>query len=154
MVLLLLSLLDVEDEVLVEMISSVLGGVYDDYMRSKFTNYDNRIQDLEQLKRYSEQFDDTAEFLSQLALLSGVEGEPTRNNEREDKSEAVTLSSVHQAKGLEWRAVFVIWLTDGMFPNSRVIEEDDEEESGLEEERRLFYVAITRAKDELYLIHP
>ena len=137
-----------------EMISSVLGGVYDDYMRSKFTNYDNRIQDLEQLKRYSEQFEDTAEFLSQLALLSGVEGEPTRNNEREDKSEAVTLSSVHQAKGLEWRAVFVIWLTDGMFPNSRVIEEDDDEESGLEEERRLFYVAITRAKDELYLIHP
>ena len=137
-----------------EMISSILGGVYDDYMRSKFTNYDNRIQDLEQLKRYSEQFDDSTDFLGQLALLSGVEGEPSKNNSKEDKSEAVTLSSVHQAKGLEWRAVFVIWLTDGMFPNSRVIEEDDDEESGLEEERRLFYVAVTRAKDELYLIYP
>jgi len=137
-----------------EMISSILGGVYDDYMRSKFTNYDNRIQDLEQLKRYSEQFEDTSEFLGQLALLSGVEGEPMKEAEKKDKSEAITLSSVHQAKGLEWRAVFVIWLTDGMFPNSRVIEEDDEEESGLEEERRLFYVAITRAKDELYLIYP
>ena len=137
-----------------EMISSILGGVYDDYMRSKFTNYDNRIQDLEQLKRYSEQFEDVSEFLGQLALLSGVEGEPMKQNEKKDKSEAITLSSVHQAKGLEWRAVFVIWLTDGMFPNSRVIEEDDEEESGLEEERRLFYVAVTRAKDELYLIYP
>ena len=77
-----------------------------------------------------------------------------KQNEKKDKSEAITLSSVHQAKGLEWRAVFVIWLTDGMFPNSRVIEEDDDEESGLEEERRLFYVAVTRAKDELYLIYP
>ena len=63
------------------------------------------------------------------------------------------LSSVHQAKGLEWRAVFVVWLTDGMFPNARVLADDDDEE-GLEEERRLFYVAATRAKDELYLTYP
>ena len=137
-----------------EMIKSVVGGVYDDYMRSKFTNYDNRRQDLEQLQRYSEGFEDTNEFLGQLALLAGVDGEPQRGVEKQDKSEMLTLSSVHQAKGLEWRAVFVIWLTEGMFPNARVIEEDDEEESGLEEERRLFYVAVTRAKDELYLVHP
>ena len=113
-----------------EMIKSVVGGVYDDYMRSKFTNYDNRRQDLEQLQRYSEQFEDTNEFLGQLALLAGVDGEPQKGAEKKDKSEALTLSSIHQAKGLEWRAVFVIWLTEGMFPNARVIEEDDEEESG------------------------
>jgi DNA helicase-2/ATP-dependent DNA helicase PcrA len=62
----------------------------------------------------------------------------------------VTLSSVHQAKGLEWKAVFVIWMTDGMFPSSRSLESDD----AIEEERRLFYVAVTRAKDELYLTYP
>ncbi len=137
-----------------EMIKSIMGGVYDDYMRSKFPNYENRIQDLDQLRRYSVQFEDTAEFLSQLALLAGVDGGPSPGEPRKDQSEALTLSSVHQAKGLEWRAVFVIWLTEGMFPNGRVIEEDDEEESGLEEERRLFYVAVTRAKDELYLSYP
>ena len=146
-----------DDEKLVtpeEMIKSVMGGVYDDYMRSKFTNYENRIQDLDQLKRYSVQFDDAPEFLGQLALLAGVDGGPGSGEQRKDQSEALTLSSVHQAKGLEWRVVFVIWLTEGMFPNARVIEEDDEEESGLEEERRLFYVALTRAKDELYLSYP
>ncbi len=137
-----------------EMIKSVMGGVYDDYMRSKFTNYDNRRQDLDQLRRYSEGFDDVGEFLGQLALLAGVDGQPTQGAEKEDRSEALTLSSVHQAKGLEWRVVFIIWLTDGMFPNARVIEEDDDEGSGLEEERRLFYVAVTRAKDELYMLYP
>ena len=137
-----------------EMIKSIMGGVYDDYMRSKFPNYENRLQDLDQLSRYSIQFDSAEEFLSQLALLAGVDGGPSAVEQKKDRSEALTLSSVHQAKGLEWRAVFVIWLTEGMFPNARVIEEDDEEESGLEEERRLFYVAVTRAKDELYLSYP
>jgi DNA helicase-2/ATP-dependent DNA helicase PcrA len=62
----------------------------------------------------------------------------------------VTLTSVHQAKGLEWKIVFIVWLADGMFPSSRSLERDD----ALEEERRLFYVAVTRARDELYLTYP
>jgi DNA helicase-2/ATP-dependent DNA helicase PcrA len=62
----------------------------------------------------------------------------------------VVLSSVHQAKGLEWRAVFVIWLTEGMFPGSRSLEKPD----SLEEERRLFYVAVTRGRDHLHLCYP
>ena len=57
---------------------------------------------------------------------------------------------MHQAKGLEFHTVFVIWLTDGMFPSSRSLDTRD----ALEEERRLFYVAITRARDELYLTYP
>ncbi len=64
----------------------------------------------------------------------------------------MTLSSIHQAKGLEWKAVFLIWLVQGQFPNGRVLEADDADM--LEEERRLFYVALTRAKDELYLTYP
>ena len=62
----------------------------------------------------------------------------------------MNLSSVHQAKGLEYHTVFVIWLTDGMFPSTRSLETRE----AIEEERRLFYVAITRARDELYLTYP
>ena len=67
-----------------------------------------------------------------------------------DDSEKIKLSTIHQAKGLEFDAVFVIMLCDGLFPSSRSMESDE----GEEEERRLFYVAITRAKTELYLSYP
>ncbi len=134
-----------------DMIPSIVEGVYDDYLRSKFSNYDSRKQDISQLERYSEKFESIEEFLSQLSLLAGQDA--VGATRQEPDKEAVTLSSIHQAKGLEWRAVFVVWLSDGMFPNSRVIEDDDDG-TGLEEERRLFYVSVTRAKDELYLLHP
>ncbi len=134
------------------MLPSIVGGVYEDYMRSKFTNFDNRRQDLLQLQKYAEQFDDLEEFLSQLSLLAGQDA--VGATRAEPDKESVCLSSVHQAKGLEWRVVFVVWLADGMFPNNRVIDDDDDDQSGLEEERRLFYVAVTRAKDELYLTYP
>ena len=97
---------------------------------------------------FARQFKDIHDFLSQLALISNVDAEPAIN-QSEDK-EAVNLSSVHQAKGLEFHSVFVIWLTDGMFPSARSLETRE----ALEEERRLFYVAVTRARDELYLTYP
>ncbi len=133
------------------MIRSIIEGVYEDYMHAKFKNADQRQQDLEQLENYSARFTDTAEFLSQLALLTGVDTDERPGASQQDR-EAVTLTTAHQAKGLEWQAVFAVWLCDGMFPNNRVI--DDGGEAGLEEERRLFYVTVTRAKDELYLTHP
>jgi DNA helicase-2/ATP-dependent DNA helicase PcrA len=132
-----------------EMITSVVEGVYDEVMRSRFQNYENRRQDVEQLAAYAGQFDDVAQFLTQLSLMSAVDDQPS-NEEPDD--EVVTLSTVHQAKGLEWRAVFVIWLADGMFPSARTLDEGSDE--GLEEERRLFYVAVTRAGEELYLTWP
>jgi len=134
------------------MMPSILGGVYEDYMRSKFSNFDNRRQDLLQLQKYAEKFEDLEEFLSQLSLLAGQDAVNATQDEPDDES--VCLSSVHQAKGLEWRVVFCVWLADGMFPNNRVIDEDNDDQTGLEEERRLFYVAVTRAKDELYLTYP
>ncbi len=133
------------------MIFSVLEGVYDEYLKENFDNYDNRRSDIQQLSQYGGNFQDIQEFLSQLSLLSAVDGEPTGDKSGPD-DEKVTLSSIHQAKGLEWKAVFVIWLTDGQFPNGRILEADDE--PALEEERRLFYVALTRAKDQLYLTYP
>ena len=134
-----------------EMIFSILEGVYDEVMRECFDNYENRRSDLEELMSYADRFDDILECLAQLSLMSAVDGDPSGSKEELDR-EQVTLSSVHQAKGLEWKIVFVISLTDGMFPNGRVLDADDE--YMLEEERRLFYVAITRARDELYLTYP
>ncbi|HXX42885.1 MAG TPA: UvrD-helicase domain-containing protein [Chthoniobacterales bacterium] len=131
-----------------EMISSVVEAIYDDYAKVNFTNYELRREDLNQLSAFARQFQDLNEFLSQLALISNVDAEAAPN-QTADK-EAVNLSSVHQAKGLEFHTVFVIWLTDGMFPSSRSLDARD----ALEEERRLFYVAVTRAKDELYLTYP
>ena len=134
-----------------EMIFSVLEGVYDEVMRESFDNYENRRSDLEELMSYADRFDDILECLGQLSLMSAVDGDPSGSKAEMDR-EQVILSSVHQAKGLEWKVVFVISLTDGMFPNGRVLDADDE--YMLEEERRLFYVAITRARDELYLTYP
>ncbi|MBK1834314.1 ATP-dependent helicase [Roseibacillus ishigakijimensis] len=133
------------------MIYSILEGLYDGIMQSNFENYEQRRADVEQLMTYGEGFDDVEEFLAQLSLMSSVDGEPTGKRDEID-GEQVTLSSIHQAKGLEYKVVFVIWLTEGMFPNGRIIDSGDEAQ--MEEERRLFYVAITRAKDELYLLYP
>ena len=133
------------------MIFSILEGVYDDYLRASFDNAELRRADIEQLSEYGGNFTDILEFLAQLSLMSSTDGEPTgERNEPDD--EKVTLSSIHQAKGLEWQAVFLIWLVNGQFPNGRILEADDQDM--LEEERRLFYVALTRAKDDLYLTYP
>ena len=134
-----------------EMIFSVLEGVYDDYLKESFENYESRRADIEQLIQYGGSFEDVLEFLSQLSLMSTTDGEPTGDKADLD-DDKVTLSSIHQAKGLEWKAVFLIWLVDGQFPNGRILEANDE--AAFEEERRLFYVALTRAKDELYLTYP
>ena len=131
-----------------EMITSVVEAIYDDYAKVNFTNYELRREDLSQMAAFSQQFKDVNEFLSQLALISNVDAEVAPNQTAD--REAVNLSTVHQAKGLEFQTVFVIWLTEGMFPSSRSMDERED----LEEERRLFYVAITRAKNELYLTYP
>ena len=130
-----------------EMIHSVIEAIYDDYAKAEFPNYEARREDLKTLANFAKQYTSPGDFLDQLALLTNLDHEATAN---EDENEMATLSSVHQAKGLEWKIVFVIWMTDGMFPSSRSLENED----AIEEERRLFYVAVTRAKDELYLTYP
>ena len=130
-----------------KIISCVLFAIYEDYMKEKFPNYDARREDLATLQEFAGQFDTTSDFLSQLALLGGIE---TAGAAETCETEKVTLSTLHQAKGLEWRVVFLIWLADGMFPGSRSIEDP----RALEEERRLFYVGVTRCMDELYLTYP
>jgi DNA helicase-2/ATP-dependent DNA helicase PcrA len=131
-----------------KMLRLVIDAGYDDYLKENFANYRNRLEDLEQLAVFAFQFGSTEEFLTQLALLTNVEAEDDQNSKSD--GEKIKLSTIHQAKGLEFDVVFVIMLCDGMFPSARSMENDE----GEEEERRLFYVAITRAKNELYLSYP
>jgi DNA helicase-2/ATP-dependent DNA helicase PcrA len=126
----------------------VLEAIYEEYAEENFANYAVRLEDIDQLINVASQYNDTNEFLTQLALLSNVEAEQDRP--RDDEEETIKLTTIHQAKGLEFEIVFLIMLCDGLFPSGRSLEENDD----LEEERRLFYVAVTRAKKELYLSYP
>ncbi|MFP4597710.1 MAG: ATP-dependent helicase [Persicimonas sp.] len=131
-----------------ELIEEVLDTSYTEYARRNFENYENRISDLDQLANYADQYDDIDHFLGEISLLSGISGQEILVG-GEAPDEYVTLSSIHQSKGLEWTAVFGLWLSHGHFPSSRAETDED-----IEEERRLFYVMTTRAKDELYLCQP
>ncbi|MFZ2491384.1 MAG: ATP-dependent helicase [Thermoanaerobaculia bacterium] len=183
-----------------ESIRLVVERGYSDYAKTKFPNFQARLDDLEQLSQYALRYEDVRTFLDEVALANPIAGEDVATVGPED--EKVVLSSVHQAKGLEWRAVFVMWLAEGRFPSHRalrvpggVIRFDPEKVHrafelshgllagsddaaiaelepilerevaeaevmreiiipGEEEERRLFYVAVTRAMQELYLVYP
>jgi DNA helicase-2/ATP-dependent DNA helicase PcrA len=182
-----------------ESIRIVVERGYADYARAKFANAQARLDDLEQLSQYALRYEDVNQFLDEVALSNPIAGEDVAVVGPED--EKIVLSSVHQAKGLEWRIVFVIWLADGRFPSARalrvpggiiriepekmhhafeltqtlppttdkaiaelepILEEGEAAAAnpnelvipGEEEERRLFYVAVTRARQELYLVFP
>ncbi len=109
-----------------------------------FDDYPKRLQELEQLRAISANYSDAIEFLSDLAL------DPPEADQAKDESGKLILSTIHSAKGLEWKVVFLMGLCEGRFP-SRFAENSPDE---IEEERRLFYVAATRAKDHLYLCYP
>jgi DNA helicase-2/ATP-dependent DNA helicase PcrA len=137
-------------------IELILTNGYEQYLQENYENYEARLEDLKGLGMYAARYDSTENFLSELALLSterfkeptAIAGEDVIQGGEED--ELLTLTSVHQAKGLEWKAVFLIWAAEGKFPSPRSLKEIDSEE----EERRLWYVALTRAQDELYLTYP
>jgi DNA helicase-2/ATP-dependent DNA helicase PcrA len=129
-----------------KMLRLVMDAGYDDYLKETYDNYERRLEEIQQLAEFAFQFGTVEEFLTQLALLTNVEAE----DDPKDDSEKIKLSTIHQAKGLEFDVVFVIMLCDGLFPSARSTESND----GEEEERRLFYVSVTRAKNELYLCYP
>ncbi len=137
-------------------IELILTNGYEQYLLENYENAESRLEDLKGLAMYASRYDTTEDFLSELALLSTerfkeptpIVGEDVVMGGEED--ELLTLTSVHQAKGLEWKAVFIIWAAEGKFPSPRSLKEIDSEE----EERRLWYVALTRAQDELYLTYP
>lgn len=134
-----------EDGSAEEVVTAAMEGWYDDHMRTSFTNYVARKDDLDGLSVFARQYGDIHDFLSQVILLTS---ETADRNAPQD-GEAVRLTTIHQSKGLEFDHVFIIGLAQGFFPTKRSIEAGD-----LEEERRLFYVAVTRAREELYLVYP
>jgi DNA helicase II / ATP-dependent DNA helicase PcrA len=131
-----------------EVVHRFVAGFYRVHAMETFENADRRLEDLEELVNFSTRFATVDEMLSEVALQSNLdtEGEAVDAGD----TERIRLSTVHQAKGLEWSVVFILWLADGLFPSSRSLNEDESDA----EERRLFYVATTRAKDELYLCTP
>ena len=131
----------------VELIDEVLKSGYRDLLRERYSDAASREEDLIQLANFSSRFASLADFLSELALLTNMAEEASQEETAQDR---VVLSSIHQAKGLEWTAVLMIWCSEGMMPLARALKEP----GGEEEERRLFYVATTRAKDQLYLCYP
>jgi len=131
-----------------EAIRTVVETVYRDVARAKFPNADARLDDLEQFAQFAQTYDALPAFLEDVTLFNELSGEDVVAGEPDD--DRVVLSSVHQAKGLEWSRVAVMGLSEGRFPSYRAAVTDE----GLEEERRLFYVAVTRAKNELALVYP
>ena len=129
-----------------EMIREVMRSGYEEVLYAAYPNAASRAEDVEQLAQYATGFENVDALLSELALVSTV-GEGTAEDVHDE--ERVVLSSIHQAKGLEWEGVFLVWLCEGRFPSGRSTTQAQEEE-----ERRLFYVAVTRARDELYLCYP
>jgi len=129
-------------------IEAVLEGGYREYLASRYPDARERLEDLEELARFASRYASLESFLSELALLGEMEAETVVAGAPQD--ERVILSTIHQAKGLEWACVFVVWLCEGAFPSPQSLNEEED----LEEERRLFYVACTRAKDHLFLCYP
>jgi DNA helicase II / ATP-dependent DNA helicase PcrA len=123
--------------------------MYDDILRERYDRVDPRLSDLDQLQTIAGGYPDRATFLSALAL------EPPSSTSdlgfgSDSEDDTLILSTAHSSKGREWDAVFVIWAVDGYFPMARALGSDDE----IEEERRLMYVAMTRARNHLAVSYP
>jgi len=130
-------------------VDQFVSAFYEHYAHLTYENAEQRLEDLQALVDYAARHASAEEFLNEVALLTNVDAEP--ETDQEEGGDAIRLSTVHQAKGLEWPVVLIAWLTDGMFPSSRSLNETFDGEA---EERRLFYVSVTRAKDELHLCMP
>jgi len=129
-----------------EQLSAVLR-FYRPLLKNKYDDVQRRSRDLEHLQTIAKRYKTAAKLLEDIALdpSEAMQGSASRNG-----GGFVTLSTVHSAKGLEWENLFVIWMTDGWFPANRFQDEFDD----FEEERRLLYVATTRAKKELHFVYP
>ncbi len=128
---------------------SAIRRMYDDILRERYDRPEPRLLDLDQLESIASGYPSRAAFLSAIAL------EPPQATQdlaggSERQEDCLVLSTAHSAKGKEWDAVFLIWAVDGWFPSSRALRDDEE----TEEERRLMYVAMTRARNHLAVVYP
>lgn len=131
-----------------DLLSRAMDHGYQTILQERYDNGESREADLRQLIEYAKNYSTVEKLVSDLVLLAGAND--TEDEEEKINRNKVLLSTIHQAKGLEWKCVFIIWCADGMIPYSRSLQEI----GGEEEERRLFYVGVTRAQDHLYLVYP
>ncbi len=122
---------------------------YQPLLKNKYDDFHKRINDLDSLMRIASRYKSLEQFLTDMAL------EPPERSIAEaglkDKDDTtLTLSTIHSAKGLEWHTVFLIYVAEGHLPSYLSLEDEE----AVEEERRLFYVAATRAKENLFLLKP
>ncbi|MGK0358129.1 MAG: DNA helicase-2/ATP-dependent DNA helicase PcrA [Bradymonadia bacterium] len=130
-----------------DMLEHVLETFYQGHLERTHDNAEQRVEDIRQMAHFASQYPDYQGFLEELSLTEVAIEDLVKGGESDEK---LLLSTVHQAKGLEWDAVFVLHLADGQFPLARSLNTTE----GLEEERRLFYVACTRPRRLLHLCHP
>ncbi|MFH2232249.1 MAG: ATP-dependent helicase [Patescibacteria group bacterium] len=128
-------------------VRSILDSQYRDYLEREYPDYRDRLEDLEQLALFAEGYKELEALLADISLYDEVVASQDKGVQYEE--ERMVLSTIHQAKGLEWDTVFVMHLADSSFPNKYAVGDGE-----VEEERRLFYVACTRAKNRLYLTYP
>ena len=124
--------------------------LYDDLLRDKYDRPEPRLADLDQLRTIARGFPSRSSFLSTIALEPPQSTQDLAEGSSEEDSDALVLSTAHSSKGKEWDVVFLIWAVDGWFPMARATEQEEE----LEEERRLMYVALTRARNHLAVTYP
>ncbi len=137
---------DNPSDVILDLIKVVM-----DHIKASYENWQDRLDDLKQMSIYAQNFSSIRKFLELLSLSqSEIESRTSTAGSNFNQEKPLVLSTVHRAKGLEWRVVFIPMLSEDNFPSSRAVGDTE----AFEEERRVFYVAITRAKDQLYLISP
>ena len=122
---------------------------YKNYMEETFDNHKFRGEDIDGLIDFTTKFDSVESFLAEVALLTNLDTDAAAQAEQTEDERILRLSTVHQAKGLEWKVIFILFVNEDMFPSKKTVEDQ-----GDAEERRLFYVAITRAEDLLFLMTP
>lgn len=131
-----------------EIVSAVIN-YYRPILKDKYDDFSKREKDLDHFEYLSTQYSNLEDFISDLALEppdASVEGMYKKNSD----DEALTISTIHSAKGLEWDSVFIIGAVDGRFPSAYSFNSEEE----MDEELRLMYVAMTRAKNNLYITYP
>jgi len=139
---------DSEELSLTDLVEDILSktGIRAEYESNKNLENELRLDNLEEFKSITKTFEERTgsvsleDFLEEISLIADI-------SEHRDDSDAVTLMTMHSAKGLEFKVVFLVGMEDGIFPHQNAFFESQ----GLEEERRLCYVAITRAKERLYI---
>jgi DNA helicase II / ATP-dependent DNA helicase PcrA len=131
-----------EEEDIAGKINIFMEDFYSNYLDLSFENARERKNDIKRVQELSLKYKNLEDMLSEFSLSEDFQIE-------EGSKRKVVLSTVHQAKGLEWQTVFIISLKEGVFPHTKSLEDDL-----LEEERRLFYVAVTRCKENLFLTYP